>query len=601
MYPLNKPLSLTMPVSVFCLFLSACGGQSGVQINDDVAYKQAAESNQSNSSNQSKGSNQSSRSNKSVITLNTLKAFPTAEGAGAIVTGGRGGKVVYVTNTNEKGPGSLFDAITGHGNEKRTIVFAVGGRFNISTWEWQENKGNFTLAGQTANDLGGVHLVSIPYHENSEGSQYSYYQGDTPANGSLFLTHSDNMAIRYLSATGGWESGIGLGARFNAFGTNFCSEVIYDHYSSGFSSYLGKLDGVNENTKRAGNITMQYSLGFEGIDGQNVGFVLGDYVSDIADREIGDAVDIWRNNFGRVDFHHNAFILNTHRQTGNIYAGESGKYKRISNYIYNIGSRLDSFVGKPNVDYINNVYEAGPAEEVDFNKLHKFQISYEAQPENENMETSLYFSGNQVIKQDGSNLIGPNDDQWQMVQMKLDEPMRSVEDGTPISGLDSGDSVPKVAPYYRSRPISKGRFPITVTPTQQVKNHVLANSGAGIRFNASGSTYNVDEVDRRYIKTAQNHTGPTFYSSSYGDGGIGDPARFTYPVYPSKKLDLNKFDSDRDGLPDAWEKKHKVSDANAVKRNWKIQGYTIINKAGYTNLEMYLAERAGDFHMLAKK
>jgi len=35
---------------------------------------------------------------KKVITLDELKAFPTAEGAGACASGGRGGKVIYVIN-----------------------------------------------------------------------------------------------------------------------------------------------------------------------------------------------------------------------------------------------------------------------------------------------------------------------------------------------------------------------------------------------------------------------------------------------------------------------------------------------------------------------
>ena len=601
MYPLNKPQRLSVSISVFCMFLSACGGQGGNSQGDEITPPEL-----SNKTEVSTASNKKS----SVITLDTLKAFPTAGGAGAGATGGRGGKVVYVTNTNEKGPGSLFEAVTGYGNEKRTIVFAVGGRFNVSTWEWKENVGNFTLAGQTANDLGGVHIVSIPYHKNSQGIQYKYYQGaiwsylnedfdtSTPANGSLYLTHSDNMSVRYISAKGGWESGIHHEARFNAFGTKYSTNVIYDHYSSGFSSYLGKLGGTNSNTGKEGNITMQYSLGHEGIAKHRVGFVLGNYYRNVTGGTEEERIEKWRNAIGATDFHHNAFILNTHRHTGNIGAGDSGRYKRISNYIYGVGSRLDSFIGNMSVDYINNIYESDRSGDIGLDDLFKFEVSYEGkQPTSLAMEPSLYFKGNEVIKRNGTPLISKTDNQWLFMSnaMAIYGGMRSEYDGSPLEGASSGDSLPDIPLYHRTTKIPDGKYPIAVTPTEKVKGYVLSNAGAGVRFNADGSTYNDDQIDSKYISIAKTKSGPS------NDDDLGAKSRLKIPNYATIKRNLEKFDKDRDGLPDAWEKKHQVSDANGVKENWKVQGYTIKNKAGYTNLEMYLAELAGDFHMLAKK
>ncbi len=574
-----------MSISVFCVFLSACSGQVGEVVPPELTNKSEV------------SNTETEENNPSTIFLNTLKAFPTAQGAGAGATGGRGGKVVYVTNNSEKGPGSFFEAVTGYGNQKRTIIFAVGGRFNVSTWEWQENKGNFTLAGQTAQDLGGVHLISVPYHEGSDGSSYGESFKSNP-NGSLYLTHGNNMIIRYLAARGGWESGINVEDRFNAFGTQRCTNVIYDHYSSGFSSYLLKIGGFNENNGKEGDITVQYSLGHEGVIGQNLGFSLGSYLR-FMDNALsdGEKIEQWRKGSGQTDIHHNAFILLTHRQTGNVHAGDSAQFKKINNYVYGIGSRLDSLVGRSKIDYVNNVYEAANSgDDITVNELHKFEVSYTG-PQwdmlQDKLTTSLFFKGNQVIKQDGSDLISAKDDQWKLIQMKFDQELRYTEGSSPLYGLSNHDAVPKKSPYYRTSPLAVGKHPILLTPTNIVKKNVLSNAGAGVRFNADGSTFNQDIIDRRYLNYALSNSSPKTY--------LGDSNRFDHPNYPSKRINLNSFDSDRDGLPDDWEEKHKVSDANGVKENWKVQGYTIKNKAGYTNLEMYLAELAGDFHMLAKK
>ena len=82
------------------------------------------------------------------INLTELKASPTAHGFGRYASGGRGGTVYKVTNTNASGAGSFkqgYDVESG----ARTIIFEVGGNIDYGTVMFAEN-GDVTIAGQTA-------------------------------------------------------------------------------------------------------------------------------------------------------------------------------------------------------------------------------------------------------------------------------------------------------------------------------------------------------------------------------------------------------------------------------------------------------------------
>src|SRR5439155_19373880 len=72
-------------------------------------------------------------------------SFPGALGYGANVTGGRGGTVVHVTNTNDSGAGSFRSAV---GSGGRIVVFDVGGTIKLLTAV--SCRDNLTIAGQTA-------------------------------------------------------------------------------------------------------------------------------------------------------------------------------------------------------------------------------------------------------------------------------------------------------------------------------------------------------------------------------------------------------------------------------------------------------------------
>lgn len=76
------------------------------------------------------------------------RAFPTAEGFGAGALGGRGGKAIYVVNTNETGPGSLRACVEASG--PRICIFRTGGTIVLRDRSLVVRNPFLTIAGETA-------------------------------------------------------------------------------------------------------------------------------------------------------------------------------------------------------------------------------------------------------------------------------------------------------------------------------------------------------------------------------------------------------------------------------------------------------------------
>ena len=126
----------------------------------------------------------------------------------------------------------------------------------------------------------------------------------------------------------------------------------------------------------------------------------------------------------------------------------------------------------------------------------------------------------------------------------------------------TGDKPPSEAFFRSSNPFTAPA--ITMTPTNQVETLLTAQAGA--------TKPSRDSLDTRLISELQSRTGSR--------GREGAP-------YPSLASGTAPTDTDGDGIPDSWESSHGLNPNNGMDG-----AATAAN--GYTNLENYLNELAGD-------
>ncbi|MBI3209703.1 MAG: hypothetical protein HYZ37_12495 [Candidatus Solibacter usitatus] len=161
-----------------------------------------------------------------------IPAFPGAEGAGMYASGGRGGKVVRVTNLNAKGPGSFADAVS-QGN--RIVVFDVSGIIDLNGGSIKIAHPNITIAGQTAPGEG----ICI------KGGSLAVFAG--------------NVIIRHIRVRRGKVRSGDMGDGLNIKGEEI-ENIIADHVSASWAT------DENLTLTNARNVTAQYSISAEAMD-----------------------------------------------------------------------------------------------------------------------------------------------------------------------------------------------------------------------------------------------------------------------------------------------------------------------------------------------
>ena len=174
-----------------------------------------------------------------------LTAFPGAEGAGKWTVGGRGGRVIFVTNVRDSGSGSLRAAVEASG--ARTVVFKVGGTIWLKS-PLRVKRPYLTLAGQTAPGDGITVAGNSFIVEASEVivRYLRFRPGDVSRTDvdAVSVTRGSNIILDHLSASWGVDETLSVSAEARDVTAQWCliSESLHHSvHSSGQPHGKGSL------------------------------------------------------------------------------------------------------------------------------------------------------------------------------------------------------------------------------------------------------------------------------------------------------------------------------------------------------------------------
>ena len=459
-----------------------------------------------------------------------IPAFPGAWGGGMYSFGGRGGKVIVVTNLNDSGPGSFREACEAGG--PRIVVFNVAGIIRLKERVVIEAP-YITINGAMAPGDGvciAGNTVELETHDVVI-RHLRFRRGETwvgERNDSIGGNPVGNVMIDHVSASWGLDENMSM------------YRHMFDHDDNSATPSL-KLPTVN--------ITIQNSIFSEGLNTFHHAF--GSTIGGL-----------------NSTFHHNLWACNSGR---NPSVGMYGDFTFVNNVLFNwVHRTVDGGDHKSLYNIINNYLKPGPATPKDA------PIAYRLlKPESERSKT--------VVDNFGKAYVAGN------ITEGYDRVTKDNWDG----GVQPGSRAPveDVLPRIKvSEPFAHA--PLPIQPAAAAYEAVLANAGATLpkrdavdaritKTVRTGVTTAKPEPQTRQQLVQRPYTDKDIDKQIelIGKGIITHPSQVGgYPKYTGKPYK----DTDGDGMPDKWEKQHGLNPNDAT------DATTDLNSDGYTNIEDFL-------------
>ena len=507
----------------------------------------------------------------SAAALAQAPAFPGAEGHGRYVTGGRGGRVVHVTNLNDSGTGSFREAVK---SGKRIIVFDVAGVIALKSD--LKIADNITILGQTAPSPG----ITLRYYTVQPGS---------------------NNIIRFLRIRRGQEKNINDGA--DATWQRNKTGIIFDHCS--FSWSIDEVASFYDNN----NFTMQWCTVAESLTNPGHSKAAHGYGA------------IWGGKL--ASFHHNflGHLMNRGPRFNGARYGWTGytsnqdyatyKWKNPvqaenvdfrNSVIYNAQGTCYGGPGGGQINIVNNYYKAGPSQGLKETTLNGLKVdvstgkergsqdritlvtlstssnSDKNHPEFFDMTSRYFINGNTTETTKGS--VTKNKD-WKGISYDKGIPSLNGEYYSPDAKNFYGDNVAHVTISGKSCVKIKMDAP---APTGDVTTHSADEAFSKVLAYSGASLYR-DEIDARYMEEAKTGTAKYKGSITQSPGiidKVADVNGYTEANFGKGSRPAD-FDTDNDGIPDAWETANGLNPNDAS----DALTYSLDEKGYYTNLEVY--------------